>query len=94
MRQEPERYRLADMPATELGMTGPAFLDMLRQARPRMLPTPIGSQRGIATRRWASDTWYLDRRQSPGDVSPIESVQLATWACRHIQPAPVFQLFT
>lgn len=60
-----------------------------------MLPTPrLDHSVEIATRRWAGDTWYLDRRQSPGDVSPIESVQLATWACRHIQPAPVFQLFT
>lgn len=95
MRQEPERYRLADMPATELGMTGPAFLDMLRQGTASHAPDPrLDHSVEIATRRWAGDTWYLDRRQSPGDVSPIESVQLATWACRHIQPAPVFQLFT
>lgn len=95
MRRDPDRYRLADIPAAELGMTGPTFLDMLRQGTARHAPDDrLDRSVEIATRRWAGDTWYLDRRQSPGDVSPVEAVQLAAWACQHVRPDPGFQLFT
>ncbi|OZG62683.1 hypothetical protein BLEM_0600 [Bifidobacterium lemurum] len=76
--------RLADLPATELGMTGLTYLEMLRQGTAFHAPDErLDQSVAVAVRRWAGDTWYLDRRQSPGDVSPIEAVQLAAWAALH-----------
>ena len=84
MRRDPDAYRLLDMPDADLGKTGPAFIDMLRQGTIAHAPDPrLDHSVEIAVRRWAGDTWYLDRRQSPGDVSPIEAAQLAVWGTLH-----------
>lgn len=94
MRADRDRYRLADMPAAELGMTGPGYIDMLRQGTASHAPdATLDHSVEIATRRWAGDTWYLDRRQSPGDVSPIEAVQLAAWAALHAERPIPLQVF-
>lgn len=86
--------RLADIPAADLAATGPALLDLLRNMAVRHQPSePLDKAVGVAVRRWSGDTWYLDRRQSPGDISPIEAMQLAVWGCRHRQPTPALQIF-
>ena len=86
--------RLADIPAADLAATGPALLDMMRnQAVRHQSDDGLDKAVGVAVRRWSGDTWYLDRRQSPGDISPIEAMQLAVWGCRHTEPEIPFQLF-
>lgn len=85
---------LADMPPADLAATGPALLDMMRNGAVCHEPSAqLDHAVGVAVRRWSGDTWYLDRRQSPGDISPLEAMQLAAWGCRHITPATPLQLF-
>ena len=82
------------MTAADMAATGPALLDLLRNGAVTHAPADaLDRAVGVAVRRWSGDTWYLDRRQSPGDVSPIEAMQLAVWGCAHAEPAPVLQVF-
>lgn len=85
---------VADMSAADMAATGPSLLDMMRNNALRHdAATSLDQAVGVAVRRWSGDTWYLDRRQSPGDISPIEAMQLAVWGCRH-QPDDVpLQIF-
>ena len=86
--------RIADMSAADMASTGPALLDLMRNGAVTHSPSDaLDRAVGVAVRRWSGDTWYLDRRQSPGDVSPIEAMQLAVWGCAHAEPAPVLQVF-
>lgn len=87
--------RLADIPATDLASTGPALLEMMRNRAVLHETDPrLDAAVGVAVRRWSGDAWYLDRRQSPGDISPIESMQLAAWGARHGEPDTPLQAFT
>lgn len=94
MRQHADSYRLIDMPEADMGKTGPTFIDLLRQGTASHAPDArLDTAVGVAVRRWAGDTWFLDRRQSPGDVSPVEAVQLAAWGVLH-KPARIpLQIF-
>lgn len=85
---------VADVSAADMAATGPSLLDMMRNNALRHdAATSLDQAVGVAVRRWSGDTWYLDRRQSPGDISPIEAMQLAVWGCRH-QPDDVpLQIF-
>lgn len=86
--------RLADIPAADMAATGPALLDLMRNGAVRHDPDPsLDMAVGVAVRRWSGDTWYLDRRQSPGDISPIEATQLAVWGARHRPVRHAVQVF-
>ncbi|MBW3083800.1 hypothetical protein [Bifidobacterium phasiani] len=86
--------RIADMTAADMAATGPSMLDLMRNQAVRHHPSPaLDKAVGVAVRRWSGDTWYLDRRQSPGDISPVEAMQLAVWGCRHLPPTHPVQVF-
>lgn len=84
----------ADITPADIASTGMSMLEMLRAQSIRIASSAqLDTAASVAVRRWSGDTWYLDRRNSPGDISPIEALQLAVWGARHhVKPVPL-QIF-
>lgn len=90
-----DSVQFAELAPNDIASTGPALLEMLRASSITIASnTNLDLAASVAVRRWSGDAWYLDRRNSPGDISPIEALQLAVWGARHhVKPTPL-QIFT